>query len=521
MALSSGGDRNKRRRRRRSEQARAVPERRLPPRRTTLTRTTEIVASVGVFAAALALIALVWISELRSVAAFHNEIQARVEATVSGQALVLATEVRRELLGVEQSLKLLKQAFQANADHFDIQAWAAQMPALTDVTDEVFVADNEYIIEQDTNKASVGLGLGANLGDIDSPVTERNESEQLVIGPTSERVPERQHVALLVMRLDHPGGWIVGATYKTDALSRLYSEASLGLSGMAALINTHLGQIEVISGPAAANPNYDIAKTPMFEALNSRPDGTWVGASAPDGVERIHGFHRVPGRDLAVVVAVSTEQAMQPVETWAGWSRALALGATLVILAAAGVVIAGIWTFRTTRRLRQGLERERTMLDSTQLELSDTRSRLESRTSQVNAMFAGVGEGTVLLDPELRMTEWNQNFPSLFGVSPQLLQPGLPFDEILRIQAREGDFGPLDDIEGEVGRRLAHLREGAMTGAIYAGPGGRTLAISGGSLPGGGLIVIMRGVRPDELTSDGSVRPEAMPAFEQSPIENA
>ena len=128
MALSSSGDRNKRRRRRRSEQARAVPQRQRPSRRTTLTRTTEIVASVGVLAAALALIALVWISEARSVATFHNEIQARVEATVSGQALVLATEVRRELLGVEQSLKLLKQAYQANPDHFDIQVLARLGP---------------------------------------------------------------------------------------------------------------------------------------------------------------------------------------------------------------------------------------------------------------------------------------------------------------------------------------------------------------------------------------------------------
>ena len=103
------------------------------------------------------------------------------------------------------------------------------------------------------------------------------------------------------MPLEKPGGWYVGATFKTGALIPLFSEAPLGLDGMVALI-------KIISGPAATNPDYDIADHAMLNAMRVKPDGTWVGPSAPGRVERIHGFRRVPGRDLAMVVAVDRHE---------------------------------------------------------------------------------------------------------------------------------------------------------------------------------------------------------------------
>ncbi len=161
--------------------------------------------------------------------------------------------------------------------------------------------------------------------------------------------------------LEKPGGWYVGATYKTDALSRCRSEASLGLQGMVALINTRIGRLEIIAGPAAALPDYDIAGSAMFEALKTKPNGAWVGPSAPDRVERINGFHQVPGRDLAVVVAVDRHEALEQAETWVGWARGLAWAGTLVVLMAAALLLYGAWTYRTTKRLRQTIDRERAL----------------------------------------------------------------------------------------------------------------------------------------------------------------
>jgi PAS domain-containing protein len=513
MALSSINDRNKRRRRRRSTQALAQTQPVGVSRRPIQTSYMEIFASVGIAVAAIALIALIWITVVRSGENYRSVLQARVEATVSGQAQILATEVRREMLNVAQSLNILKRAYQADPDHFDLQAWQAQMPALTDISGEIFIADNELVIEQDSNKASVGLGVGANISDLSNNVTERStRTDDLIVGPAIDRVKERQHVALMFVPLEKPGGWYVGATYKTDALSRLYSEASLGVQGMVALINTRMGRIEIISGPAADNPTFDIAGSAMYQAMKIKPNGAWVGPSGPDGIERINGFHQVPGRELAVVVAVDRHEALEQSETWVGWARGLAWAGTFVVLLAAALLLYGAWTYRTTKRLRQTIDRERVVLGNAQEELSDTRSRLEIRSGQVHALFAGVDEGALALDSQLRATEWNARFPALFGSAPQDLQAGQPLDELLRSQAKEGAFGPLDDIEAEVGRRMAQLRAASGDRVLYIGQGGRSLTVAGGLLADGGLILVIREARADELTGSEMHAMEASPA---------
>src|ERR1700685_3660083 len=107
MALNIGNDRNKRRRRRRSTQAFAQAQPAIIVRRPIQTSYMEILASVGIVVAAIALIALIWITVARSGDNYRSVLQARIEATVSGQAQILATEVRREMLNVAQSLNIL------------------------------------------------------------------------------------------------------------------------------------------------------------------------------------------------------------------------------------------------------------------------------------------------------------------------------------------------------------------------------------------------------------------------------
>src|SRR5579863_2050042 len=176
MALRSQN--NKRRRRRRSASVRASAQPiRVPSRQSVRRYTNEILSSLGVVVVAVALVALVWIMESRAITTERSDLRARIEATVSGQALVLAGEIQRELLGVDQSLRLLKIAVEAHPANFDIQAWREQIPVLTDVTSDVFVANEKYIIQYDTNPASVGLGIGANVATSGGATSEEAQHE--------------------------------------------------------------------------------------------------------------------------------------------------------------------------------------------------------------------------------------------------------------------------------------------------------------------------------------------------------
>ncbi len=92
MALSSSNDRNKRRRRRRSTQARAQSNPARISTRPIQTRYMEILASTGIVVAAIALIALIWITVARSGENYRSVLH----------------EVRREMLNVAQSLNVLE-----------------------------------------------------------------------------------------------------------------------------------------------------------------------------------------------------------------------------------------------------------------------------------------------------------------------------------------------------------------------------------------------------------------------------
>ena len=61
---------------------------------------------------------------------------------------------------IDQTLRVLKAAFQADPEHFNIQTWREQIPVLTDVADDVFIADEHLVIQQDMLPTAVGMGIG-------------------------------------------------------------------------------------------------------------------------------------------------------------------------------------------------------------------------------------------------------------------------------------------------------------------------------------------------------------------------
>ena len=483
---------------------------------------TEVLASLAVLVVAAALIVLVWINASRAIDSERATRRAQVEATVSGQATVVANEVRREMLGVDQTLHILKAAFEADPEHFNIQTWRDQMPVLTDVADDVFVANEHLIIQQDVIPTAVGMGIGSRFyADFGQGVVQTSKADTMLIGPTTRGTTNRYNLTYMVLRLDHPGGWVVGASYKTSALTQLFAEAPLGLQGMTAVIDTRAAAIQSIAGPAAAEPGYEIGNTPMYAAMKIRPDGTWLGPSAPDKVERVHAFRGVPGRELAVVVAVSETEAMRPAEAWASGARMLAAGATLVVLIIAAVALREVWTFRINRRRRSAVDRERAIVANTQIELAETRTRADGRTAQLQAVLSGISEGVLVTNPELRLAEWNGRFPALYGIAPEMLQVGQPLDELLRSQARAGEFGAIEDIEAEVAHRMAQLRAGAEGGDVtHTTPDGRTVMLRGIKLADGGMVLVVGGPEGHRHHApEAPSEPTAQPVEPSHPVE--
>jgi PAS domain-containing protein len=140
----------------------------------------------------------------------------------------------------------------------------------------------------------------------------------------------------------------------------------------------------------------------------------------------------------AVRVAQSPEPAFAlPGQPWL-------LTAIGLAAAAAGSML--LWReARAARRREKELARDR-------LALTEAYQRAEAKSGQLQATLAGMSDGVMMLDSDLRLVEWNDNFPEFTGVPREVLRVGVSMEEMIRAQALAGEFGPVD-VEAEV-RRL-------------------------------------------------------------------
>ncbi len=460
----------------------------------------EILTSAAVVVLAGLLIGLIWIVTVRAVQDQTIELRDRVETGLSAQAATLSEEVRHELLIVDQTLTVLQAAWKTGSDNFQLNDWSKRLPALTAVADDIFIADDHQIIEQDILPNAEGQGIGSayvNFAHGSLEVFENNgrrtRNSELMISETGQLTEARQFLMYLVRPLDHPKNYIIGASYRSAALTRLYGQAVLGLNGFTALVDMQRGGVQALAGPVARRPRIDVSKTPMFVAMKGRPDGgIWVGPSGMDGVERIHAFHPVPGRDLIVVVAMVTSQAMEPATTWAAGAYSVATLATILVVSVAGLIIGALVTVQVNRRRLRAAERARAKLEIDRSELEDSRSRIATLGAQLVAIQQSTTDGIASFNAELHLTGWNARFGASCGVPEGILRPGMPLDELLTQQAAAGLLGPIEDVPAEVERLATRLRtEEATLELPYPARDDAMLRLSARLLPDGGLILIL------------------------------
>jgi signal transduction histidine kinase/CheY-like chemotaxis protein len=152
-----------------------------------------------------------------------------------------------------------------------------------------------------------------------------------------------------------------------------------------------------------------------------------------------------------------------------------------------------VWLAVRLRRARlteELLERERAMLALAYEQLSLAKAAAEARTVQFQATLAGMSDGLMVVDADLRLMLWNERFSDVTGVPAAILAPGLPLEAMVRAQAAAGEFGTVD-IEAEVARRmvLAHAhRDYGVTERTR--PNGRTIELRRNALPDGGFVTL-------------------------------
>jgi PAS domain-containing protein len=487
-------------RRRRSNSGSGRSKQRIKPEEARPARVgrAELAACGGIAVVAFALIALIWMVADREIQEQRAGIRDRTEQVLIGQAATIAETVAHELLLIDQSLTVIQSAWKANSEVVDLEKWQQQMPALLAVSDDIFICDEKHIIRQDILPKAVGQGVGAayvtfphgSLELFESDGTKNKES-LLLQGQTGLSIDTRQFLMYVIRPLDHPKGWLIGASYRSEELTKLFAGAALGYNSVIALVDTGRGIVQAVVGPAARRPKTDLSGTALLSTLTRSRTGTWFGETAIDGIERMHAFHRVGERDMAIVVAANWTELMAPADSLGAGTRSLALIGSVIILLIAGLLLWELHAIRGNRRQKRIFERSRTELKRLRDEEATQTARSRLHAARLQMVVESITDGIALFDSGLRLVQWNGPFIQGIGIDPV---HDMPLDTLLREQARKGLFGTVLDLEAETGRRVGILRTGEVTGVSLPGPNGEHLVLRGLPMAEGGFMLLLIGL---------------------------
>ncbi|THF60799.1 EAL domain-containing protein [Pseudothauera nasutitermitis] len=103
---------------------------------------------------------------------------------------------------------------------------------------------------------------------------------------------------------------------------------------------------------------------------------------------------------------------------------------------------------------------------------------LERKSAYLLAIVNHLPQGISVFDETLHLQYWNAGFADVLGLPPDVLRRDTPFDELIRVPAQRGEYGPGDPAE-----HVRHRRELALRFQAHrferTRPNGRTHLVAG------------------------------------------
>ena len=215
----------------------------------------------------------------------------------------------------------------------------------------------------------------------------------------------------------------------------------------------------------------DPVAAPVLQQLAHQRIATFETVVRPGADADIVSYRPIPARPLIVAVSVDSDELLQG---WRAERRDYA-----VIFAMISLTI-GILTWGLVGLLGRRQQHVR--------ELRRNEAKLEQQSALLQSTLDHMGEGLSVFDRDNRLLAWNDRFISLLGLPPGVGH-GTRMEDILRLQARRGDFG-LVDIESEIRTRLDRLRRDDMQTMERSTMSGRILEIRRRRMPYGGFVTL-------------------------------
>jgi Na+/proline symporter/signal transduction histidine kinase len=135
-----------------------------------------------------------------------------------------------------------------------------------------------------------------------------------------------------------------------------------------------------------------------------------------------------------------------------------------------------------------------TALRGSGMELGEVMSLLDEASHELrfnreilSATLENLSQAVSVVDRDLRLVAWNRRYQQLFEYPEGMLYVGRPVADLIRYNAERGEMGP-GDIETQVGKRVAYLRQGSPHVFERVRANGQVIEMRGQPLPGGGYV---------------------------------
>ncbi|WP_424813647.1 PAS-domain containing protein [Roseococcus sp. YIM B11640] len=132
--------------------------------------------------------------------------------------------------------------------------------------------------------------------------------------------------------------------------------------------------------------------------------------------------------------------------------------------------------------------------------LKETQIALERERAMLNTVISNLPDGVMLFDADFRWRMANERLMEFQALTPDVAFPGAHARDILRFQARRGDFGPVPEdeatLEALIDEREAIMRRPGGAQYVRFTAGGFWIEFNTRPLPDGGLLAFYRDVTP-------------------------
>ncbi len=132
-------------------------------------------------------------------------------------------------------------------------------------------------------------------------------------------------------------------------------------------------------------------------------------------------------------------------------------------------------------------------------ERKQMQARLNKVSDYLNLALQHMPGGLVLFDENLCYVAWTQKIVEWYGVLPELVETGKPYEEVVRYFARRGDYGP-GDVEAHVQRIMQPLHDRKPVFQEHHLPNGMIFEVHRSPLPNGGYVSVFLDVTERKRT---------------------